>query len=220
MFLLLYRNRVATPILNLGVLNNSRFTGHVISFFFFQLCGLGISFILPNYIQLVNHQSATIAGLVVLPGAALGAILAPFGGQILDHFGARKPILMGTTFAVIAVLLFTIFSRHLTLISILLIYLLYMAGTGFAFGNIMTSGLQNLTVEQQADGNAILTTLQQFAGAMGTSVVAAIIAQSQNQAHVSNATANGSHNAFIVLLILAILELLILSKVIINHKEV
>lgn len=160
LFLLLYRNRVATPILNLGVLNNSRFTGHVISFFFFQLCGLGISFILPNYIQLVNHQSATIAGLVVLPGAALGAILAPFGGQILDHFGARKPILMGTTFAVIAVLLFTIFSRHLTLISILLIYLLYMAGTGFAFGNIMTSGLQNLTVEQQADGNAILTTLQ------------------------------------------------------------
>lgn len=222
LFLLLYRNRVATPILNLGVLNNSRFTGHVISFFFFQLCGLGISFILPNYIQLVNHQSATIAGLVVLPGAALGAILAPFGGQILDHFGARKPILMGTTFAVIAVLLFTILSRHLTLISILLIYLLYMAGTGFAFGNIMTSGLQNLTVEQQADGNAILTTLQQFAGAMGTSVVAAIIAQSQNQARVSNAvaTANGSHNAFIVLLILAILELLILSKVVINHKEV
>ncbi|RHW51281.1 MFS transporter [Bombilactobacillus bombi] len=222
LFLLLYRNRVATPILNLGVLNNSRFTGHVISFFFFQLCGLGISFILPNYIQLVNHQSATIAGLVVLPGAALGAILAPFGGQILDHFGARKPILMGTTFAVIAVLLFTIFSRHLTLISILLIYLLYMAGTGFAFGNIMTSGLQNLTMEQQADGNAILTTLQQFAGAMGTSVVAAIIAQSQKQAHVSNAvaTANGSHNAFIVLLILAILELLILSKVVINHKEV
>ncbi|RHW48772.1 MFS transporter [Bombilactobacillus bombi] len=222
LFLLLYRNRVAIPILNLGVLNNSRFTGHVISFFFFQLCGLGISFILPNYIQLVNHKSATIAGLVVLPGAALGAILAPFGGQILDHFGARKPILMGTTFAVIAVLLFTILSRHLTLISILLIYLLYMAGTGFAFGNIMTSGLQNLTVEQQADGNAILTTLQQFAGAMGTSVVAAIIAQSQNQANVSNAvaTANGSHNAFIVLLILAILELLILSKVVINHKEV
>lgn len=57
---------------------------------------------------------------------------------------------------------------------------------------------------------------------MGTSVVAAIIAQSQNQARVSNAvaTANGSHNAFIVLLILAILELLILSKVVINHKEV
>lgn len=147
LFLLLYRNRVATPILNLGVLNNPRFTGHVISFFFFQLCGLGISFILPNYIQLVNHQSATIEGLVVLPGAALGAILAPFGGQILDHFGARKPILMGTTFSVIVVLLFTILSRHLTLISILLIYLLYMAKTGFAFGNIMTSGLQNLTVE-------------------------------------------------------------------------
>ncbi|BDR56578.1 DHA2 family efflux MFS transporter permease subunit [Xylocopilactobacillus apis] len=218
--LLLYRNNSSNPIINLDVLKNKPFAGHVISFFFFQLCGLGISFILPNYIQLVNHQTATIAGLIVLPGAALGAILAPISGQILDRMGARFPILLGTTFAVVALILFTIFSNDLSLGLIIVIYLLYMAGTGFAFGNIMTSGLQNLTLEQQADGNAILTTLQQFAGAMGTSVVAAIIAQSQNQTGISNsvATASGSHNAFIVLLVLGILEFLILFKVVSNKK--
>ena len=104
---------------------------------------------------------------------------------------------------------------------IVAIYLLYMAGCGFAFGNIMTSGLQNLTVQQQADGNAILTTLQQFAGAMGTSVVAAIIAQSQKQGQLSNAanTANGSHNALLILLVLALIEWVILFKVVVNNKN-
>lgn len=222
LILLIYRSRIVTsPIVNLQVLTNKRFSGHVISFFFFQLCSLGISFILPNYIQLVNHQSATVAGLLVLPGATLGAVLAPFSGQLLDHWGARKPILWGTSFAVLALLLFTIFSRHLSGGMILAIYLLYMAGCGFAFGNIMTSGLQNLTVQQQADGNAILTTLQQFAGAMGTSVVAAIIAQSQKQGQLSNAanTANGSHNALLILLVLALIEWFILFKVVVNNKN-
>ncbi|MBA1433820.1 MFS transporter [Bombilactobacillus bombi] len=216
LILLIYRNRIATPILNLDVLKNLKFSGHAVSYFFFQLCSLGISFILPNYIQLVNHESATIAGLIVLPGATLGAILAPFSGQILDKFGARKPILMGTCLAFISLLLFTIFSRHLSSYLILVIYLLYMAGCGFAFGNIMTNGLQNLSVDQQADGNAILTTLQQFAGATGTSIVAAVIAQSQTQGHVNiaSATAKGSYHAFIILLILAAAELIILSRVV------
>lgn len=222
LILLICRSQfVTTPILNLHVFTNVRFSGHVISFFFFQLCSLGISFILPNYIQLVNHQSATIAGLLVLPGAMLGAILAPFSGQLLDHWGARKPILLGTSFAVLALLLFTIFSRHLSSQMIVAIYSLYMIGCGFAFGNIMTSGLQNLTVKQQADGNAILTTLQQFAGAMGTSVVAAIIARSQKQGQLSNAvnTANGSHNALLILLCLALIELIILFQVVVNKNK-
>lgn len=219
--LLLYRYRVSTPIINLAVLKNKRFAGHVISFFFFQIGSLGLSFILPYYIQIVNHQSASVAGLVVLPGAALGAIFAPFGGQILDRFGARKPILTGITCSIIGLLLFTIFSRNMSSTMISIFYLIYMAGTGLAFGNIMTSGLQNLTVEEQVDGNAILTTFQQFAGAAGTSIVSAIIAQSQNQHNVSRvvATANGSFNALVVLLILAVIEFIILNSVVVNNHK-
>lgn len=219
--LLISRSRIANPIIDLTVLKNKHFAGHVISFFFFQLCGLGISFILPNYIQLVNHQKAMFAGLIVLPGAALGAILAPIGGQLLDRLGPRKPILIGTTCSVVALGLFTIFSRNLSLVAIVCIYVLYMLGTGLAFGNIMTSGLENLTIKQQSDGNAILTTLQQFAGAMGTSIVAAIIGQSQNNTSLSlsQATAIGSFHAFILLVILGIIELLILNWAVVDHPQ-
>ena len=55
------------PIVNLSILKNGKFAGHVIAFFLFQIVNLGMSFIIPNYIQLVNHSSSTVAGPTSLP---------------------------------------------------------------------------------------------------------------------------------------------------------
>lgn len=207
-------NKIASPIVNLKVLQNHVFSSHVVSFFIFQILSLGFAFILPNYIQLVNGSSATVAGLAVFPAGVIGAILAPLGGKILDEMGARLPILFGVTCADLSLLIFTIFSLHLSNTMIIFVYILYMFGMGLSFGNIMTNGLKYLTSDSQADGNAILNTLQQFAGATGTSIVSAIIAQSQNNHALTTkfATALGTQHAFIVLLILGIINLLILMR--------
>ncbi|MFC6169851.1 DHA2 family efflux MFS transporter permease subunit [Loigolactobacillus jiayinensis] len=207
---------LTTPIINLRVLGNGDFAGHALSFFLIQITALGLSFILPNYIQLVNQSSATAAGLVVLPGALLGAIFAPFSGRILDRLGAKKPLLVGSTLALVAMLLLSIFSRHLSDGLIIAFYLIFMAGVGLAYGNIMTNGLKLLPAAQHADGNAIFNTIQQFAGAVGTAVVAAIIGQSQNNTAIKTtvATAIGSQHAFYFLLTLLVIELLVLGKVI------
>lgn len=207
-------NKIADPIINLKVLKNHIFSSHVLSFFIFQILSLGFAFILPNYIQLVNHSSATIAGLAVFPAGVVGAILAPLGGKVLDELGARKPILVGVACADISLIIFTIMSLHLTNNMIIWTYILYMFGMGLAAGNIMTNGLKYLSDENQADGNAVLTTLQQFAGATGTSIVAAIIAQSQSNTHLSIATttAIGTQHAFIVLVILGLINFFIMFK--------
>ena len=43
----------------------------------------------------------------------------------------------------------------------------------------MTNGLRQLPQELNADGNAVINTLQQLAGAIGTSVVTTIVAASR-----------------------------------------
>ncbi|CAJ1180642.1 Fatty acid resistance protein FarB [Companilactobacillus paralimentarius] len=209
---ILRSNSLAEPLLNLGVLKNHIFSGHLFSFFLFQILSLGFAFILPNYIQLVNGNNATIAGLAVLPAGVVGAILAPLGGKILDEVGARIPILSGVTLANISLIIFTIFSLKLNNTMIIWFYIIYMLGMGMSFGNIMTDGLKYLSNNDQADGNALFNTLQQFAGATGTSIVSAIIAQSQNNSHLSTAasTAIGTQHAFIVLVILGLINLCIL----------
>jgi Nitrate/nitrite transporter len=209
---ILRSNNLSEPLLNLGVLKNHIFSGHLLSFFLFQILSLGFAFILPNYIQLVNGNNATVAGLAVLPAGVVGAILAPLGGKILDEVGARIPILSGVTLANISLIIFAIFSLKLSNTMIVWFYIVYMLGMGMSVGNIMTDGLKYLSNNDQADGNALLNTLQQFAGATGTSIVSAIIAQSQSNTHLSTATSTaiGTQHAFIVLVILGLINLCIL----------
>ncbi|OJG46961.1 permease [Enterococcus hermanniensis] len=97
-----------------------------------------------------------------------------------------------------------------------------MFGLGLLFGNIMTSGLSQLSFAQQSDGNAILNTLQQFAGATGTSIVSAIIAISQTSGHGTQAhlTAMGSRNALIILTVLMLITLFVLFKSVKGRSDV
>jgi len=48
----------------------------------FQAVVLGLSFIYPNYIQLAWGETATVAGLFMFPGAAMGSIFSAFFGVV------------------------------------------------------------------------------------------------------------------------------------------
>lgn len=208
MIVLIVRSlKIAVPILNLRLFNNQAFAGHVLGFFLTQIISLGFAFLLPNYIQLVNGNSALLAGLLVLPAGFMGAFFGPFGGKLLDQYGPRKPILAGFTSCVISLVLFAAFSRQLSNMFIMLIYILYMGGMGACMGCVMTSALNTLQVKERTQGNAIMNTLQQFAGAMGTSLSATVVAQSQYHLHVgtAKATAIGTQHAFIMLLIFSLI---------------
>jgi EmrB/QacA subfamily drug resistance transporter len=208
MMILIVRSlRIETPILNLNLFKNHAFSGHVLGFFLTQIISLGFTFLLPNYIQLVNGNSALLAGMLVLPAGFVGAFFGPFGGRMLDKYGPRKPILAGFDSCVLSLTLFTVFSRHLDNSFIMLIYIFYMGGMGLCMGCVMTSALNTLPFDERTQGNAIMNTLQQFAGAMGTSLSATVVAQSQNHLRIgtANATAIGTQHAFVMLLIFGLI---------------
>jgi len=203
------------PLLNLKVFQNKSFSLHLSAYFLIQLEALGISFILPNYIQLVNDKSALVAGLIVLPGAAIGAILAPLSGTIYDKLGPRKPIMTGIIMQMIALVLFFILGKGLTMATIMIIYIILMLGMGAVMGNTMTNALQQLDDSQNADGNGMFNTVQQFAGAVGTSIVSTVIAFSQNansSLSYSTKTAIGAQHAFLMLLVFIIIACLLLNS--------
>ena len=222
LFGLIWRSLTLTkPVLQLRLFANHAFTGHVIGFFLTQIISLGFAFLLPNYIQLVNGNTSMIAGLVVLPAGFAGAIFAPLGGRLLDRFGARKPIMIGISLCLLTLIVFTIYGRHLTNTFIAIAYIFYMAGMGLCMGSVMTNALTIIGPEETAQGNAILNTLQQFAGAMGTSIVSMIVAASQARLQVSQATATaiGTQHAFIVLITFAVLIWLSYFKFVKNGNK-
>lgn len=214
MALLAWRSlHISQPVLDFHLFGNHRFAGHVLIFFLTQMCSLGFAFLLPNYIQLVNHNTALIAGLIVMPAGFLGAIFAPVGGRLLDTHGPKRPVVAGITLMLVAILAFTIMARQLNNAFITLVYCLYMAGMGMLMGTVMTSALSTLSGAQSPQGNAILNTLQQFAGSMGTSLVAMIVAKSQvGVGKTPAATAMGTSHAFVLMLVFAIIIYLCVLK--------
>ena len=199
------------PIIDVRLFTDSRFSLHVGAYILFEISALALSFILPNHLQLVDGCTSLQAGLVVLPGAAIGAVLAPLSGRLYDQLGPRIPIISGSCVALIGLLGFALTARRLTAVAILILYIFFMLGIGLSFGNIMTNGLHRLSQEQQADGNAIFNTVQQFAAAVGSSLAATIVAA--GQAAVADrrlGTINGSQHALILLLVIGTLEVLLI----------
>ncbi|OXC46470.1 MFS transporter [Lactobacillus crispatus] len=211
--LLIWRsNRIKMPILDLKLFKNHSFTGHIIGFFCIQLISLGNAFLLPNFIQLVNHNTAFLAGLIVLPAGVAGAIMGPIGGRLLDNYGARKPILFGVSLMLLETLFFAVLPNQMNNIFILIVYIIYMAGMGMILGDVMTDTLAVIDESETTQGNAILNTAQQFAGAVGTSITSAIVASSQKGTKSADLTRIGTQHAYIFLLYLVILIMALFIK--------
>ncbi len=213
-------NQISDPVLNLNLFKNKYYAVHVFGFFSIQIMSLGNAFLIPNYIQLVNGNNALVAGLVVLPAGFAGAIMAPIGGSFLDKFGPRKPILTGISLMLLQLLIFAIFTAHLNNWLILFVYMLYMGGMGMIMGDVMADALKQLPKGEVTQGNAILNTVQQFAGATGTSITSAIVAFSQRAAGSKAAlpTMIGTQHAYLFLVVLCLL-ILILFAVFIGKKQ-
>ena len=201
-------SKCENPLIDISIFTNIPFTCHLVAFFLINAIMLGTSFLLPNYLQVALLCESMAAGFMLLPGAGLNALMGPFSGAALDKVGAKLPILTGTSLMTIGILLFTVFGMKLNTGMIIGFYIIFGIGCGIAFGNTMTIGNLRLPVQQKAYGNTSFNTLMQFAGAVGTSVCAALVASVQNQnsgVSYEMKTASGSTNSFIFLLILAVI---------------
>ena len=196
----------ATPLLNLQVFQVPAFDGAVLGLLLIQFLCLGVGFLLPNYAQIVLGADPFSAGCILLPGCLLGAALAPVSGRLYDQLGARRPLLLGSSAIVLSFLFYQFALGKAGITWFTAIYAVFTLGQGLSAGNILTYALESLPEEMQPDGNAVCNTLQQLAGAVGTSVCAALVAAGQAGRDLTEGTSLGTAHAFRLLLILALCQ--------------
>lgn len=159
------------PLLNLRVLANRNFRiGTIVaslSFFAFS----SIIVFMPIYIQDLRGYSATMNGVIWLPGA-IGMCIAQFcGGRLLDRYGARPVAICGSTL----LLLGTFGMATLTLHSWIWLVSIYqftrMLGMGCTLMPVTTWSLNCLEPSEVSAGSAVTNTCRQIAGAIGAPVL-------------------------------------------------
>lgn len=216
--------KVENPLINIRVLKKTKFALGISAYFIFQINTLGLSFILPNYVQIANHATAMTAGLLLLTGGIIGAIASPIGGRLLDNYGPRRPIMSGAVLELIGGLLFCVFASNFTSVEIILFYTITMLGTGLVMGDTMTASLNVLDEKENTDGNGLFNMAQQFAGAVSTSIVSAImqfVQQMSTKSTPAGKLVDASQVGLIFLLILVVGGVYLLYKATkpVNAKE-
>ncbi|WP_191450258.1 DHA2 family efflux MFS transporter permease subunit [Lactobacillus crispatus] len=197
-------------LLDLAVFKQKAFVYGALAYFLLQFNNIGISFVLPNYIQIVGKQTSLVGGLILLPGSIIAGLLNPYFGSLYDKKGAKLPLYLGGFLMAISCLLFAIFGLNLTVMMIIIIYGIMMLGHRMSFSNTLAEALKVEKGVLRADATAVCQTSQQLAGSVGTTILAAIMSiwQKKDATSYALATAQGSQAAFYFTLLMALIILI------------
>lgn len=162
---------VQPPLLDLTVLRNRSFAIGTItatlSFFAFS----SILVIMPLYIQSDRGYSATMSGLIMLPGA-LGQCISQFaGGRALDRFGARPVALTGAILLFAGTLMMSAIGPDTWIWWVSICQFIRQIGMGFVLMPITTWSLNCLSPREVSAGSAVTNTARQLGGAIGAPVL-------------------------------------------------
>jgi DHA2 family lincomycin resistance protein-like MFS transporter len=130
----------------------------------------GAIIMLPLYVQDVLGESPLAAGLVSLPGGILMGLAGPIVGRIYDRLGARLLVIPGSFMLSASLWGYATLSGSSPMWEIIGLQTIMMVGLSMMFTPLMTDALGALPQSLYSHGSAILTTLQQVAGAAGTAL--------------------------------------------------
>lgn len=204
--LLFLRSNRKNTLLQISVLKNRRFSALLFCLLIYQALLLGLSFVLPNYLQISAGFSSSAAGFLMFPGALEAAILAPLSGRLLDKAGANKPILSGLLMAGAGIVLLMALLHTNSLALLIGSHLILLTGIGISYSNLMTCSLSALPSSQVSDGNAFVNTFQQFISAVSTASVAAVFSFSQKKYGFIPGTASAAWNVLLIFFLLLVVS--------------
>jgi DHA2 family lincomycin resistance protein-like MFS transporter len=173
----------------------------------------GTIVLLPIYLQDVLHLTPSLTGLLVLPGGLAMGLLGPTVGRLFDRFGPT-PLLVPGSIVVSAVLWsLTLVTEQTSPWLVLVAHVALSIGLAFMFTPLFTSALGSIEPRFYSHGSAIVGTIQQVAGAAGTTLFITVMtsqaatAMTSGAATTEVAAASGIRSAFLVGAILSLVAI-------------
>ncbi len=163
------------PFLDVGILRNRDYAVSVIGSMLLYLNVYGGTVILPLYVQQALGQSATMAGLLTLPGSLCAAIVSPFAGRIYDKLGIRVLFLAGSIGLLISNALMIPITVDTGLWVAIVLNIVRNVATSCLLMPLVTWGASTVSLEKTSHATALLTSLRTIAGSLGTAIWVAVM---------------------------------------------
>ena len=195
--------RPGNPLLDLGAFRYPMFSLSVALLCIAMMGLFGVVILLPIYLQSVHGISALQTGLMLLPGGLLMGVLGPTVGRLFDTYGPKVLTISGSVLLTVILWRMSALEPDTAIWVLVLLHMVMMGSLALLFTPAFTTALNPLPPQLYSHGSAILTTLQQVAGAAGTALLVAIMAGRTARLTASGADAvtaqnSGISSAFLV----------------------
>ncbi len=170
------QNRSSSPLLKISLLKVRSVSSGTFMLGLAYILMMSGTVLVPLYIQTVSGRSATMSGLILLPGSLLIALLSPVSGRISDRFGARRVCVAGMITLALGCLGFVFFDTESSVFSIALFYAIRSAGLAFLITACTALAVEGVSLDNKPHATAILNSLRQMMGALFTAVLVQVSA--------------------------------------------
>ena len=136
----------------------------------------------------IKGFSAFRSGLVLMPGAIVMGIMNPITGILFDKYGARALSITGLTLLALGTFGLSRLTVGTSEMYVIVIYAIRMFGIAMITMPLTTSGLNSLDRRFYSHGNAIINTLRQVAGSIGTSMIITLMTKASVYSGYTNPT--------------------------------
>jgi len=167
--------RVSNPLLDLRLLRIPRFTCSLIVNCMITISLYAGTFLVPIYMQKIQHASTLHTGLIMLPGTLAMALVSSLVGKIYNKIGPFRLILTG----VILMGMSTLALSRLTMTSGMLFIATWVAVryVGIAMSNMPVTNAAMSTIPSHLSGqaSAVMNWIRQGTSALSISVFSTIL---------------------------------------------
>jgi EmrB/QacA subfamily drug resistance transporter len=163
------------PLIDLRLFQNRHMTIAVVAMSLFAMAFFGAGLLFPLYFQMVRHEDALHAGLLLAPQGFGAMITMPIAGVLADRIGPGKIVLTGITVITVGMAMFSTLddtTSYAFLLGSLFIMGLGMGGTMMP---IMSAALATLRDHTIARGSTLMNIVQQVAASIGTAVFTVLL---------------------------------------------
>lgn len=162
------------PLLDLHALKNKYFFFGTLfsSILYFTMCGLNV--ILPLFVQNVAFRSATVAGMILLPGTLVMIVFNFIGPVLATKIGVRKVLILSSIFSIIGFLSMYTYTVDSSMEYMIVTQIIRSIGAGLGLMPSVTWTIAAVSADVE-DATAINNTVRQIIGAMGSEVTVVIM---------------------------------------------
>lgn len=200
--------RLEQPFLDVSVFSNHRFRTAIMGSMLMYAILIAVSVLQPIYIQKICGYTATVSGLVAMPGSILMAFMNPVIGKLYDKIGIKILFVTGAVLLIISSGAFSIFTAATSIILISGVNIIRNMGIVCIMMPLVTYSVSEISESKVSAATSLLTSLRTVAGSVGSAVfiaTATIASTSTIDIHGINVAFVGMSAVSIMIFIIAVL---------------